>query len=267
MQQILVTNVCPSPHFWCVIVWACTDEWLQLPWSTANEDLVELFETTGHVQQAEILYDGSRSKGMGIVQFEQIDEAETAIGASSPHPHPLRFPPTSVYLSAAYRCIMCCSQVHELHVRRSAPWRTVQPNVAQLQSQRCEGWFCVNSINKPTNRLKNLLRSPSCYIEPVRLKIQYHCEMPPVPHPSIIPRIYACSFLFALSQLWSTNCDLQNYPQSTSSTCHVLPTCKKYSVISHRLLILQLTLRVRMRELWMVMLGYKDTKCATREKE
>ena len=81
VQQILVTNVCPSPHVWCVFLWVCADECPQLPWSTANEDLVELFETTGHVQQAEILYEGARSKGMGIVQFEQIEEAETAIGA------------------------------------------------------------------------------------------------------------------------------------------------------------------------------------------
>ncbi|KZT35376.1 RNA-binding domain-containing protein, partial [Sistotremastrum suecicum HHB10207 ss-3] len=50
-----------------------------LPWSTANEDLVELFETTGHVEQAEILFDGARSKGAGVVQFAQLQEAETAI--------------------------------------------------------------------------------------------------------------------------------------------------------------------------------------------
>ena len=53
---------------------------LQLPWSTANEDLVELFETTGQVETAEILFDGTRSKGCGVVQFSQIAEAETAIG-------------------------------------------------------------------------------------------------------------------------------------------------------------------------------------------
>jgi hypothetical protein len=121
----------------CVVLWVCTDEWPQLPWSTANEDLVELFETTGHVQQAEILYEGNRSKGMGIVQFEQIDEAETAIGASTPTPIPSADPPV------AHHCFTCCSQVHELHVWRPTPWRTVQPDVAQLQSQRREGWFCV----------------------------------------------------------------------------------------------------------------------------
>ena len=54
---------------------------LQLPWSTANEDLVELFETTGQVELAEILFDGTRSKGCGVVQFAQVQEAETAIGA------------------------------------------------------------------------------------------------------------------------------------------------------------------------------------------
>ena len=53
----------------------------QLPWSTANEDLVELFETTGQVELAEILFDGTRSKGAGVVQFAQVAEAETAIGA------------------------------------------------------------------------------------------------------------------------------------------------------------------------------------------
>lgn len=52
----------------------------QLPWSTANEDLVELFETTGQVELAEILFDGTRSKGAGVVQFAQVAEAETAIG-------------------------------------------------------------------------------------------------------------------------------------------------------------------------------------------
>ncbi|KAG8717649.1 hypothetical protein FRC08_007046 [Ceratobasidium sp. 394] len=50
-----------------------------LPWSTLNDDLVELFETTGNVEQAEILYDGSRSKGAGVVQFSTVEEAETAI--------------------------------------------------------------------------------------------------------------------------------------------------------------------------------------------
>jgi hypothetical protein len=55
---------------------------MQLPWSTANEDLVELFETTGQVELAEILFDGTRSKGAGVVQFAQVAEAETAIGAS-----------------------------------------------------------------------------------------------------------------------------------------------------------------------------------------
>lgn len=52
---------------------------LQLPWSTSNEDLVELFQTTGTVQEAEILFEGGRSKGAGIVQFATIEEAQTAI--------------------------------------------------------------------------------------------------------------------------------------------------------------------------------------------
>ncbi|KAN0123466.1 hypothetical protein V8E52_002798 [Russula decolorans] len=38
----------------------------QLPWSTANEDLVQLFGTTGQVEL--ILFDGTRYKGAGVVQ-------------------------------------------------------------------------------------------------------------------------------------------------------------------------------------------------------
>ena len=55
---------------------------LQLSWSTANEDsdLDELFETTGQVELAEILFDGTHSKWCGVVQFAQVQEAETAIG-------------------------------------------------------------------------------------------------------------------------------------------------------------------------------------------
>ncbi|KAF7334374.1 hypothetical protein MVEN_02266300 [Mycena venus] len=44
-----------------------------------TRDLVELFETTGQVELAEILFDGARSKGCGVVQFAQVGEAETAI--------------------------------------------------------------------------------------------------------------------------------------------------------------------------------------------
>jgi RNA recognition motif-containing protein len=50
----------------------------QLPWSTTNEDLVELFETIGEVVLAEILFEGTRSKGSGIVQFKEVAEATEA---------------------------------------------------------------------------------------------------------------------------------------------------------------------------------------------
>jgi len=50
-----------------------------LPWSTANEDLIDLFETTGTVEIAEILFSGTRSMGSGVVQFASVEESETAI--------------------------------------------------------------------------------------------------------------------------------------------------------------------------------------------
>ncbi|KAK9368739.1 hypothetical protein V1509DRAFT_622649 [Lipomyces kononenkoae] len=51
-----------------------------LPWSTSNEDLVDLFQTIGKVERAEIQFgiDG-RPKGSGVVQFENKELAEIAI--------------------------------------------------------------------------------------------------------------------------------------------------------------------------------------------
>ena len=80
-QQIMVRNVSKSRVISDPVVDLVRR---QLPWSTANEDLVELFETTGQVELAEILFDGTRSKGAGVVQFGQVAEAETAIGAFLP---------------------------------------------------------------------------------------------------------------------------------------------------------------------------------------
>ncbi|KAL9019450.1 MAG: hypothetical protein Q9185_003241 [Variospora sp. 1 TL-2023] len=51
-----------------------------LPWSTSNEDLVELFTTIGKVERAEIQYEpNGRSRGSGVVQFASVEDAETAI--------------------------------------------------------------------------------------------------------------------------------------------------------------------------------------------
>jgi len=51
-----------------------------LPWSTSNDDLIELFSTIGKVEQAEIQYEPSgRSRGTGVVRFDSADTAETAI--------------------------------------------------------------------------------------------------------------------------------------------------------------------------------------------
>lgn len=51
-----------------------------LPWSTSNDDLVELFTTIGKVEQAEIQYEPSgRSRGTGVVRFDTPETAETAI--------------------------------------------------------------------------------------------------------------------------------------------------------------------------------------------
>lgn len=55
-----------------------------LPWSTSNEDLIELFQTIGKVDQAEIQYEpNGRSRGTGVVKFDTIENAETAIAKFS----------------------------------------------------------------------------------------------------------------------------------------------------------------------------------------
>ncbi|MCJ1274033.1 hypothetical protein MMC21_001827 [Puttea exsequens] len=51
-----------------------------LPWSTSNDDLVELFSTIGAVDRAEIQYEpNGRSRGTGVVKFDSRENAETAI--------------------------------------------------------------------------------------------------------------------------------------------------------------------------------------------
>lgn len=51
-----------------------------LPWSTSNEDLVELFTTIGKVERAEIQYEpNGRSRGTGVVEFGSVEDAGTAI--------------------------------------------------------------------------------------------------------------------------------------------------------------------------------------------
>jgi hypothetical protein len=51
-----------------------------LPWSTSNEDLVELFTTIGKVERAEMQGEANgRCRGCGVVEFDSADNAETAI--------------------------------------------------------------------------------------------------------------------------------------------------------------------------------------------
>ncbi|CAG7919800.1 unnamed protein product [Penicillium olsonii] len=55
-----------------------------LPWSTCNDDLVDLFATIGKVERAEIQYEpNGRSRGTGVVQFDAPDTADTAISKFS----------------------------------------------------------------------------------------------------------------------------------------------------------------------------------------
>ena len=54
--------------------------YIQLPWSTSNDDLIELFTTIGKVERAEIQYEPTgRSRGTGVVEFSKQDDSAEAI--------------------------------------------------------------------------------------------------------------------------------------------------------------------------------------------
>jgi RNA recognition motif-containing protein len=54
-----------------------------LPWSTSEDELYDLFAPYGEVTRATIISDrdSGRSKGFGFVEMANKDEAETAINA------------------------------------------------------------------------------------------------------------------------------------------------------------------------------------------
>lgn len=54
----------------------CVTTNIQLPFATSNEDLVELFETVGNVTLAEVMFDGERPRGEGVVEFTDVSEAQ-----------------------------------------------------------------------------------------------------------------------------------------------------------------------------------------------
>lgn len=92
-----------------------------------------MFETTGQVELAEILFDGTRSKGCGVVQFAQVGEAETAIGAFT-----FRLDASFVFRMGADVVVVlgCCSQVPRIHVRWTTTGYVV--DFFLLRCCRCE---------------------------------------------------------------------------------------------------------------------------------
>lgn len=58
----------------------------QLPYTTTDQDLVDLFNSFGEIERANIQMANGRSRGAGIVQFSSIDAAEAAVCNSPPPP-------------------------------------------------------------------------------------------------------------------------------------------------------------------------------------
>ena len=107
---------------------------------------MELFETTGQVELAEILFDGTRSKGCGVVQFAQVPEAETAIGMQylfffssvfSNHGRLSQIPALYVwwssfgYVSLLFFAVGLSMNMPCLDVRFNDRWHTFTPSAAK----------------------------------------------------------------------------------------------------------------------------------------
>jgi RNA recognition motif. (a.k.a. RRM, RBD, or RNP domain) len=103
----------------------------QLPWSTSNEDLVELFQTTGTVEHAEVVYEGTRSKGVGVVQFATVEEAETAIGKRL-------FPFVTLGPGRCETFLLTDLSLFRSQIPKLRIWRS--PAAYQLQRQLAQLW-------------------------------------------------------------------------------------------------------------------------------
>lgn len=119
----------------------------QLPWSTSNEDLVELFETVGTVVLAEIIYAGDRPKGEGIVQFTETAEAQTAGEKFTGYTYGGRplgelYDPSPAHLSLPSSIP---DEVVGGQLANSCRC-PVQPSMARLHFFRVEGWTSCCSI-------------------------------------------------------------------------------------------------------------------------
>lgn len=90
---------------------------------------MELFETTGQVELAEILFDGTRSKGCGVVQFSQVVEAETAIAKFQGYMYGGR--PLGKFLCSEPNCMDADDLVNISDVRFNDRWHTFTPSAAK----------------------------------------------------------------------------------------------------------------------------------------
>ena len=96
-----------------------------LPWSTSNEDLIELFSTIGTVKRAEIQYEpNGRSRGTGVVEFEKGPDAETSI--------------RKLHVRITRQRLTCNREVHRLPVWWQAARSDLGP-LHQPEQRRCHG--------------------------------------------------------------------------------------------------------------------------------
>lgn len=56
---------------------------IQLPFTTTNQDLRDLFRICGSIRSAEVLMQDGRAKGSGVVRFESFEAADKAVGKIS----------------------------------------------------------------------------------------------------------------------------------------------------------------------------------------
>ena len=56
---------------------------IQLPFTTTNQDLRDLFRICGSIRSADVLMQDGRAKGSGVVRFESFESADKAVGKIS----------------------------------------------------------------------------------------------------------------------------------------------------------------------------------------
>lgn len=80
-----MSSTSPCPFALCLLTIIVTftfyfEYLIQLPFTTTNQDLRDLFRICGSIRSADVLMQDGRAKGSGVVRFESFESADKAVG-------------------------------------------------------------------------------------------------------------------------------------------------------------------------------------------